>query len=48
MLDGIASSLCSSAFSKDATDRVHRGLLHEDLGAAAPDHDQPIAAVLLP
>ena len=26
---------------------VHRGLLHVDLGAAAPDHHEPIAAVRL-
>ncbi len=46
MLDGIESSLSSSPFSKVGHGLVHRALLHEDLGAAGPHHDEPIAAVL--
>ena len=46
MLDGIAGSLASRSFSNAAT-LVHRAFRQVDLGAAAPDHDEPIESVLL-
>ena len=46
MLDGIAGSFCLER-ALEALDRlVRRRLGHEDLGAAAPDHHQPIEVVV--
>jgi hypothetical protein len=46
MLEGIAGSFASIAFERLHA-RVNLGLRQEDLGAAAPDHDEPIELVLV-
>ena len=43
----MASSLCFQRLLERRDGGVHRGLLHVDLGAAAPEHHQAIAAVPL-
>ena len=47
MLDGIASSLSLEPVLEGGQRLVAPAFLHEDLGAAAPDHDEAIAVVVL-